>query len=125
MTNWYRNIVDLLESTNDELVLYHGTSKESADNLLRSGWEPNKWSQGSQMGQKRFLYVTDVPENAQWYADEKDNGVVLKITNVPKEYLRVDPEDGIFDTVDEELNNQLPANLVITKPLSSTHFEIL
>jgi hypothetical protein len=105
------------------LVLYHGTSKQSALLLLRHGWKPNSWSSGGQQGQTKYLYVTTTKENAEWYANEKENGTVLKVV-VPKQNLEVDPEDGVGKTVYEEINNKhgLPGNLIVTKPLPPSAF---
>jgi hypothetical protein len=125
-TDEYDLKINLDENADVIPALYHGTSRESADSLLKNGWEPNKWAQGGQMGQRRYLYVTNTPDNAQWYADEKDNGTIVKLTNIPKEYLRVDPEDGVGKTVDDELNSShgLPANLVLVKPLPASFFSL-
>jgi hypothetical protein len=111
--------------TDDEhYTLYHGTSEESAKHLLKHGWEPNKWQKGSHQGQSKYLYLTNHHENAQWYADEKDQPAVLKI-KVPKAHLKVDPEDGVHDTVEDELSpeREVPGNVVAHKPIPAHHIE--
>ena len=79
------------------------------------------------MGQPKFLYLTSGEEDALWFAEEKGCSTVLKVSNVPLEYLEVDPEDGIGDTVEQELNNKfrLPGKVVLVKPLGPEHFSII
>jgi hypothetical protein len=108
----------------DKLKLYHGTTKENAESLLRSGW--NGYSgKGSNSGQSKYLYVTNVYDNALWYANQKGDTTVLDVI-VPLDYLEVDPEDGIGESVEDELLRTkklgFPANLIITKPLASSAF---
>lgn len=114
----------LNEITRTIPVLYHGTCPEHAERLLRDGWQPNSGSVGGNMGQARYLYLTNEPENARWFAQEKGCEVVLAVTNIPLAYLRVDPEDGVADTVEDELNHPLglPGNVVLTRPLGPEHF---
>lgn len=106
-----------------DLTLYHGTTEESAAALLGAGWVPGSGPLGGNCGQRRFLYLTNDPENALWYAQEKGGEVVLEVT-VPRDALRVDPEDGAFDTVEEELarSHGLPGCVVATSPLLSSAF---
>lgn len=91
------------------ITLYHGTSSDAARHLVENGWQPHVWGQGGQCGNTAYLYLTNFPENAQWYSDEKQDGVVVELS-VEIEDLIVDPEDGIGETVEEELNqrNGLP-----------------
>lgn len=109
------------------MTLYHGTTDESAKALTERGWEPNKWWPGGQCGQRRYLYLTNFPENASWYAEEKGSSAVVAVRDVPLGHLAVDPEDGTKDTVEEELSNPhgLPGSVVLTKPLPASHFSIL
>lgn len=105
-------------------TLYHGTC---SDILTKTGWEPNKVQAGSNMGQTRYLYLSSHPDDARWFANEKGCDVVLVVKDIPASFLRVDPEDGIADTVDDELNNKLglPGKVVLTKPLAASHFYLL
>ena len=113
--------------SNRTVTLYHGTTDDAAKALLDQGWEPNKWSGGGQRGQTQYLYLTNVPENAQWYAEEKGSDTIVTVKDVPVEYLAVDPEDGIAETVAEELSSRLglPGNVVLTQALPASQFSIL
>lgn len=104
-----------LEKSLGLVRLYHGTTRAAADILLRDGWKPGSGSVGGQMGQNRYLYLTTTPENALWYAQEKGDEVVLEIrADIGPTTLRVDPEDGTYDTVEEELAGKggMPGNVV-------------
>jgi hypothetical protein len=94
---------------------------------LSHGWEPNSGFKGTNQGNPRYLYVTTKPQNAEWFANERNCDTVLQLI-VSKAYLAVDPEDGIGETIDEELaaaeRNHLPANLVVFKPLPANAFKI-
>jgi hypothetical protein len=105
------------------MILYHGTSRTSAALLIERGWSPNSWSSGGQCGDPRYLYLTNDPENGAWYAEEKEDGVVIEV-EVPDDCLRVDPDDGTYDTVAEELSmkNGIPGSVVATKPLPAAAF---
>ena len=125
MRTWIEIIT---ESSGFEVpILYHGTDRESAENLIANGWTPNTWGQGGNMGQARYLYLTNGRENALWFAQEKGEDCVLEVTGVPLSFLNVDPEDGFGDTVEEELTSEhgLPGNVVLTKPLPASHFRIV
>ena len=104
-------------------VLYHGTTTASAENLLKNGWRPDSWCQGNQCGQTKYLYLTNEPENAEWYAQEKDSGVVLKVL-VDKNNLKVDPEDGTADNIEDELSLKygLPGSVVAVGPIPKENF---
>ena len=106
-----------------EYTLYHGTTEDSAARLLAEGWAPNSGSIGGNCGQRRYLYLTNGAENALWFAEQKGGDVVLEV-RVPADTLRIDPEDGIKDTVEEELNlsHGLPGNVVLTKRLDASAF---
>lgn len=118
-----RDLMRLVETAGG-ITLYHGTCEANAKALMQNGWKPGSGQQGANMGQTRYLYVTNVVENALWFAQEKGCDTVVKLTNVPLAALQVDPEDGTGETVQDELNNAhgLPAYLVLTQPLSAEHF---
>jgi len=105
-------------------VLYHGTCPSNADVLIENGWAPNLIAQGANMGQTRYLYLTTHPEDALWFAEQKGCSSIVEVRDVPIASLRVDPEDGIADTVEDEISNGfgLPGKLVLTKPLGADHF---
>ena len=122
----YENDDMIDESIGDIVpVLYHGTCEDSAEALLKHGWQPNAWGGGSNMGQRRYLYLSTGEEDARWFAEEKGCDVVLAITNVPLDHLIVDPEDGSYDSLEDELHSPmgLPGKVVLIKPLSADHFQ--
>jgi len=108
-------------------TLYHGTCPENAEAIMKNGWEPNQVSSGGNAGQPQYLYLTNFPENAQWFANEKGCDTILEVRNIPMSYLEVDPEDGTEDTVERELNfseKAFPGTVVLTKPLPADHFKV-
>jgi hypothetical protein len=117
-----RALIDAVEG----LKLYHGTCEDNADALCRNGWQPNAAPSGANQGQRRYLYVSTVEEDALWFASEKGCSAVVMIQSVPLDSLAVDPEDGIGQTIEQELAYAkkigFPAKLVITKPVSADHF---
>lgn len=74
------------------------------------------------MGNLKYLYLTNNPSNALWFAQEKGCNTILEL-KVLKSQLRVDPEDGIGDTVDEELERKV-GNVVSYKEIPSSSFSI-
>ena len=109
-----------------DITLYHGTTRDSADALLASGWAPGSGTAGGNRGQRRYLYLTNHAENAMWFANANGGGTVLEIS-VPEECLEVDPEDGIADTVALELSHchGLPGSVVLTRALAADRFREL
>jgi len=109
------------------IILYHGTTEDAAASLMSGGWKPGLSVVGANQGQARLLYLTNVPENALWFAQEKGGETVLKV-RVPLEYLMVDPEDGIGDNVADEFDKtrqwNLPACLASWRPLPAECFEV-
>lgn len=114
-----RAAIDLVDS--EGLELFHGTSQSSAEKLCKDGWSPSSYPSGSQCGSPRYLYLTNHPDNAKWYADQKENGCVIQVL-VPRSLLRVDPDDGTYDSVDEEISGSVPGSLVLTGDLCSSSF---
>lgn len=108
------------------VTLFHGTSAESAEALLRDGWQPLSSPAGNQMGRRNLLYLTTTAENAAWYAEQKGSDTVLEVT-LELDDLVVDPEDGTADTVDGELNlrHGLPGNLATCRTLPAAAFHPL
>lgn len=104
------------------MILYHGTTRESAEILMKNGWKPDSWTQGNHCGQTKFLYLTNEPENALWYSQEKGECIVLDVI-VDIEDLKVDPEDGICDLLEDELKLDV-GNVVLTKSLMASNFSI-
>lgn len=120
-------IKDIINEFVDVVTLYHGTCPESAKILLANGWSPKTVGPGSNMGQSQYLYLTTDPDDALWFAQEKGCSTVLKVDNVPVTLLKVDPEDGISDTVYDELHLRtgLPGKVVAFKSLGKEHFSIM
>jgi hypothetical protein len=106
-------------------ALYHGTCENQAQMLLATGWSPSRHFKGGNAGQTKYLYLTSEYDDALWFAQEKGCNTVLKLTNVPIDYLIVDPEDGTGDTVEDELGHApLPGKVALIKPLSRTYFSL-
>jgi len=107
-------------------VLYHGTTPEAADVLLQRGWHPRSGTRGANQGQPRFLYLTTIFEDALWFAEQKGSETVIEVVDVPTAKLMVDPEDGTSDSLETELALPfgLPGKLVLTGPLSASHFRL-
>lgn len=107
------------------ILLYHGTSARNAVRLLAGGWTPGLEPSGSQCGDPARLYLTTLPEDAAWFAEQKEHGMVLEL-RVPRHLLRVDPEDCAGDTVEEEFEisarTGLPAKFTIARPLGPDAF---
>lgn len=108
------------------VTLYHGTSAESAAALCQNGWQPNSGQQSGNMGQARYLYLTTGIEDAAWFANERGCDSIVAVT-VPMDYLIVDPEDGVGDTVDEELNSPhgLPGKVALTRAVGANAFKAI
>lgn len=104
-------------------TLYHGTC---SDALCKTGWTPNSGHVGGNRGQSRFLYLSSMPEDALWIAQQKGCDIVLVVHDVPEDSLIVDPEDGIADTVYDELHNEhgLPGKVALFKSLGPEHFSL-
>jgi len=108
------------------VTLYHGTTPEAAKNLILNGWRPNDAPVGGNCGQSRYLYLSTEREDALWFALEKGSDTVLVLEGVPVDSLVVDPEDGTYDTVEEELASKhgLPGKVALTVPLDASFFAI-
>lgn len=110
-------------------ALYHGTSRENAKILCERGWAPRPSGiYGPNLGNPRFLYVTTMAEDAQWFADRHQDGVVLAIRNIRHDDVIVDPEGGVGWTVEEELaiaaRNNGPAKFALLMPTPSDQFSM-
>lgn len=120
-----KNFNQFINESSDEIVLlYHGTSQHSENLLLKNGWKPNTFPSGGQQGNPSYLYLALTPEMACGYAAEKGNDENVLEVRVPKSYLRVDPHDGMYvieNDVDKELESGI--SLICTKPLPPTAFK--
>ena len=126
--------IKLYEKYNKTITLFHGTSENNANLLINNGWKPNKILSGGNMGQSKYLYLTTDKEDALWFAEESGNNTILKISDIPLDYIRFDPEDGDGDLFNyninvaiNKINNgyQLPIKFVLCKELGKEHFEKL
>ena len=121
-------IIRIIESAEIVPLLYHGTCEDNARNIIENGWQPNSGVRGGNMGQSQYLYLSTGYEDALWFAEEKGCDTVLELHDVPISYLIVDPEDGIKDTVEEELNlpntSGSPGKVALTRALGPEHFKI-
>jgi RNA:NAD 2''-phosphotransferase len=108
------------------ITLYHGTTPDSAQAITKNGWSPRSAAMGGNCGQSRYLYLTTEYEDALWFAQEKGSDTVLEVRDVPLSMLEVDPEDGTYDTVEEEISSSLglPGKLVLTRSLPAENFSI-
>ena len=120
-----REYINIVES-GDTITLYHGTCQSNAESLCTNGWEPNQVSAGANQGQARYLYLTSGIEDAAWFANEKGCSTVLSVT-VSLRDLRVDPEDGVADTVEDELNNAhgLPGKVILVRRVGPEAFRVI
>jgi hypothetical protein len=112
-----------------KLTLYHGTCPGSAKSLVENGWQPFSGMQGANMGYQGYLYLTDDPDDARWFAEQKGCKTVVVVRDVPIEYLIVDPDDAVTENVQEEYElsrtYKLPLKLALIKALPAEHFSVL
>lgn len=111
------------------LDLFHGTCMHNAERMIEFGWKANSVSAGANQGQTRYLYLSSGIEDARWFAEEKGCDVVIKISNIPIDYLKPDPEDEAGFTMDDLLSRidrgVIPSKFVLIKDLPKENFEIL
>ncbi len=135
MSEDIRKMIDKVKSFNQfinenvsrTLTLYHGTCEGNGKNLIENGWKPTNSGYGGNMGNPNYLYLSSEPEDALWFAEEKGCNTVIKIMNIPIDYLRPDPEDEAGFTMKELLDridtNGFPSKFILTKPLDNSHFK--
>jgi hypothetical protein len=120
--------MDMLESAGSIVpLLYHGACADSAKVITRIGWTPRSGSVGGNQGQSRYLYLSTGFEDALWFAQQKGCSTVVEVRDVPFDYLIVDPEDGSYDSLADELagHHGLPGKVALVKPLPASHFRIV
>ena len=118
-------LLKTFENFNETHTMYHGTSVENEKQLIENGFEPYGSCSGGQCGNPAYLYLTQSPESANWYACQKGNdGSVIEIKNIPKSYLGVDPEDGIY-VIDNDLDKELKSggSFILKNKLDESHFD--
>jgi len=110
----------------DKVTLFHGTTAQSAEALMRDGWKPSSAPVGGNCGQARYLYLSTVYEDALWFAQEKGDDTVLVLHDIPLDHLIVDPEDGCSETLEEELSGKqgLPGKVALVEPLPADCFSL-
>ncbi len=108
------------------IMLFHGTTPEDAADLLENGWHPGLGWRGGNAGQCRYLYLTNLSDNALWYSEQKGCSCILEV-NVPLEDLIVDPEDGTSSTVEQELSfpHGLPGCVALFRPIAASAFRMM
>lgn len=112
-------------------LLYHGTCLENAKSLMKNGFDPsNPWDPSANCGRPGLLYVTDVPDNALWFAENIGCHTVVEIRGISEKDLIVDPDDGRSesDKVEDELAyakmHHMPAYLAIRSRVTPEKFSI-
>jgi hypothetical protein len=110
-------------------ILYHGTTYDNAEGLLRNGWRPNEVPVGSNNGRPEYLYLSTDQVDAAFYGymnDEYEH-TVLAVRDVPLAALAIDPEDSQTSTVGEELAHAaiFPGRVLLTQPIPANHFSRL
>ncbi len=125
----YLEVSKIEESYKNTITLYHGTCEANAQELVTNGFTPRDGFTGGNMGQSNLLYTSSNVEDALWFAEEKGCSTVVKIENVPLDYIKPDPEDEAGFTMKELLdrinNTPFPAKFAIYMPLSAHHFTII
>ena len=120
--------MNLVEASERTVTLYHGTCAANGASLCAHGWSPQTGQTGGNGGQRRYLYLSTGIEDAEWFANEKGCSTVVKVSDVPLSLLIVDPEDGIGDTLEDELasphTSGLPGKVALTQALGAHHFTI-
>jgi len=111
------------------ITLYHGTSADSGNALVASGWKPNQWAVGGNCGSSRYLHCTTGRDDALWFAEEKGESTLVEVRDVAFAALIVDPDDGIGETVLDELaiaeRTGFPAKLALKQPLRAGYFRLV
>jgi hypothetical protein len=93
--------------------------------MMADGWSPNSGQLGGNCGQTRYLYLTNFPENALWFAEQKGENTILAIQVLEGELI-VDPEDGTHETVQEELSEKggFPGSLALVTAIEANRFSL-
>ncbi len=121
---------NILVENIDKLTLYHGTSSEYAQLLVTNGWQPNKICMGGNCGNPKYLYLTSDIEDARWYSNEKGDDTIIKVINIPIDYLRADPDDERGYNMNDLLQriskkSLMPSKFILTVSLTKEHFKIV
>lgn len=107
------------------VLMYHGTSVENVREMAEKGFSPEGWRAGPNGGRRGMLYLTDDPVNAQWFADRTGEGCVISLS-VRACDLVVDPEDGMSNSVVEEMTNGSgPSYLATMTPIPAHLIRVL
>ena len=107
-----------------KMTVYHGTSKSSADNMVKVGWTPNKYGPTGNNGKSKYLYVSTMFDDALWFANEIGDSTVVKIKCYQND-LYPDPDDEGGFTKEELLKRkELPAKFIIKIPIAPHNIKI-
>lgn len=116
------------EQFSNTITLYHGTCDIHGSLLIENGWGPNKVGSGANMGNPKYLYLSSEPEDALWFAQEKGCETVIKVKDIPLDYLRPDPEDEAGYTMNELISRMkrtgMPSKFVLFISLDKSHFSL-
>lgn len=109
----------------DFITLYHGTTLENGLNLIKYGWEPNRYSNNII---SNYLYLTSDYDDALWYANEKGGKTVIEISNIPIEYLQPDPVNEVgynmTNLIHRIKKGNKPSKFILTEQLNCDFFNI-
>ena len=114
--------------THDSIKFYHGTCKNSADNIIRNGWKPYSGYIGSNNGQNKYLYLTTEIEDALWFAEEKGCDTIIEVIIEDYDYILPDSEEVGYtknELIDRALNTLMPSKFVLYKELPKEKFKIV
>lgn len=110
------------------MILYHGTTKESAEKILKNGWEPSSYFSKGNQGDSNLLYLTNEIDNARWFSEQNGGDVVLAV-EIDEDKLIVDSQDGIGENVMDEIKRsqkiKMPAYLATKYPIPAHCFKII
>ncbi len=108
------------------ITLFHGTTKESAEMLMKTGWVPNSGRITANMGNRKYFYLTSDPEDALWFANEVGDETVLMVSNIPISGLYPDPDDSSGYSLEELLKSMYkhPSKFIVKTPISASQFSI-
>ena len=116
-----------------QVYLYHGTTKDTAVHLSKTGWKTGDSIVGANAGNPRLLYLTTTIDNARWYAEENGGDTVIRVKLNTKDLI-FDPEDGNPDLFDYSIDVAIEklmkdkntiANFATSKPIPSKNIKII
>lgn len=64
-----------------------------------------------------------MPENALWFSEQKGDNTIIEVS-VEESEIIVDPEDGVSDTVQDELSLGLPRSVALKVAIPFNRFSL-